>query len=128
MPAWRSLLPRPCRLDKVCFSACLILDIGGYLRERRRRIAPRNDNLRTAYDGSWTADPLAAIPNDGRESECSSPGPCIVVAPEVTIELEKATLCSARGGRSDRRLLIAERNPHVGVGLRLAFHELIAGL
>ena len=49
-------------------------------------------------------------------------------SPEVTIELDKATICSARGGRSDRRLLIAERNPHVGVGLRLAFHELIAGL
>jgi hypothetical protein len=37
-------------------------------------------------------------------------------------------MCSARGNRSDRRLLIAERNPDVGVGLRLAFHELIASL
>jgi hypothetical protein len=36
-------------------------------------------------------------------------------------------MCSARGGRSDRPLLSAERDPHVGVGLRLAFHELIAG-
>ena len=52
----------------------------------------------------------------------------IVVTPEATIELEKAPICSARGGRGDRPLLIAERNPHVGVGLRLAFHELIAGL
>ena len=32
-------------------------------------------------------------------------------------------MCSAGGNRSDRRLLIAERNPDVGVGLRLAFHE-----
>jgi hypothetical protein len=37
-------------------------------------------------------------------------------------------MCSARGNRSDRRLLISERNPDVGVGLRLAFHELIASL
>jgi hypothetical protein len=51
----------------------------------------------------------------------------IVVAPEVTSSWKKAPMCSARGGRSDRPLLIAERDPHVGVGLRLAFHELIAG-
>jgi hypothetical protein len=36
-------------------------------------------------------------------------------------------MCSARRGRSDRRLLFAERDPHVGVDLRLALHELIAG-
>jgi hypothetical protein len=51
----------------------------------------------------------------------------VAVAPEATIELKSKYVFSVTW-QCDRRLLIAKRDPYVGVGLRLALYESIAGL